>query len=86
MGILPWCQPGAGDRVSYYVKRQQRTDDERDWLMSSRDGYVGPIRSAKQAGKEAAAWVSAGWQAWVLESSPEVRAEVRAWERSRVKV
>jgi hypothetical protein len=60
--------------MAYYVKRENRD--------TGRVGFVGPIRSAKQAGKESDAWVHAGWKAWILESSPTVRAEIRAWERS----
>lgn len=61
--------------MSYYVKRQDRETE--------RVGWTGPIRATKQAYKEADAWVHAGWKAWVQESTPEVRAEVRAWTRAR---
>jgi hypothetical protein len=44
-------------------------------------GYTGPIRSDRQAAKECAAWVEAGWSAEVIESTREVRAEVRVWQK-----
>lgn len=58
--------------MSSYVKR------ERD----GRIGYVGPIRSPRQAEKERAAWESCGWQAEVLDSTPETRRLVREWVKS----
>ena len=54
--------------MSSYVKR------ERD----GRVGYVGPIRSKRQAERERLAWVESGFSAVVLPSTPEVRAVVRA--------
>jgi hypothetical protein len=59
--------------MSYYVKRS-----------GGRLGYayVGPIRAEKQAHKEAEAWISCGHTAEVLESSPAVRADVRAWDKT----
>jgi hypothetical protein len=39
--------------MSFYVKRN--TD--------SRDGWTGPIRSERQANREASAWRDAGWTA-----------------------
>jgi hypothetical protein len=59
--------------VSYYVKRA--TDYGHGW--------TGPIPSRRQAERERAAWEKAGRSAEVLESTPEVRAEVRRWERER---
>jgi hypothetical protein len=59
--------------MSFYVERNQ----------NDRTGWTGPIRSARQADKEAAAWQSAGWVAQVMESTPEVKAAVRAWERAK---
>ena len=49
-----------------------------------RHGWVGPIRSARQAEREAQAWRDADWSAEVLTSTPEVRAQVRAWEREKL--
>jgi hypothetical protein len=46
-------------------------------------GWTGPIRSERQAGREAAAWQSAGWATVIMPSSRDVRAAVRAWEASR---
>jgi hypothetical protein len=59
--------------MSYYVKRS-----------GGRLGfaYVGPIRSERQAEKEAAAWISCGHTAEVQPSNPAVRADVRAWTRA----
>ena len=45
-----------------------------------RVGWVGPIRSPRQARREAAAWQSAGWAAEVVPATPEARREVRAWQ------
>jgi hypothetical protein len=60
--------------MSYYVKRVN-TD--------GRGGWTGPIRSERQARKEQSAWESVGWVAWVEESTPAIRAEVRAWQKAR---
>jgi hypothetical protein len=59
--------------VSWYVKRS--TDYGYGW--------TGPIRSARQAERERDAWQAIGRNAEVVESTPAVRAEVRAWERQR---
>ena len=48
---------------------------------AGRPGWTGPIRSSRQAQREAAAWQSIGWTAEVVVSTPEVKAAVRAWER-----
>jgi hypothetical protein len=58
--------------MTYYVKRS-----------GGRLGYafVGPIRSERQAQREADAWQSCRHSAQLLPSSPLVRAEVRAWQR-----
>jgi hypothetical protein len=62
--------------MSYYVKREHRE--------TGRIGFVGPIRSLKQADKEVHAWLSCGThKVWLLESSPEVRAEVRSWNANK---
>ena len=60
--------------MSFYVYRKH--DD-------GREGWVGPIRSYKQARREFQAWEDAGWWARIDDSTPEVRAAVRAWTRSR---
>jgi len=59
--------------MSFYVKRTSE---------NGREGWVGPIRSGIQAGREVKAWQEAGWHAVAVESSPEVKAEVRAWQRA----
>jgi len=61
------------DRPSYYVKR----------TTSYGHGWTGPIRSARQAEREAQAWRNYGTAAEVLESTAHVRAQVREWEHSR---
>lgn len=48
--------------------------------LDGRDGWVGPLRSPAQAEREAAAWRSAGWEAAVHPSTPDVRRAVREWE------
>lgn len=58
---------------SFYVKREH--DD-------GRTGWVGPIRSFSQALRESRAWNDAGWSTRVDDSTPEIRAEVRAWQKA----
>lgn len=69
--------------MSYYVQRQR--DGRPDYGPNDppRQGWTGPIRSLKQAQREVEAWQEAGWQACALESTPEIRALVRAWEKNR---
>ena len=57
-------------RGSFYVKRER----------GGREGWVGPIRSARQAQREVDAWESAGWSAEARPSSVEVKAQVRSWQ------
>lgn len=49
---------------------------------SWQEGWTGPIRSERQADREAQAWVTAGWHAERVASTPEIRAQVRAWQRT----
>lgn len=58
--------------MSYYVKRSQ----------GGRMGWIGPFRSQRRAGAEVNAWRAAGWDSYALASTPEVRAMVKAWEKS----
>jgi hypothetical protein len=58
--------------MTYYVRRER--DD--------RVGWVGPIRSERQAGREATAWQECGWQALVFPSSANVRECVRRWQKA----
>lgn len=58
--------------MSFYVRRTK---------SDGSTAYVGPIRSARQADKERAAWESVGQPSEVLPSSPAVRADVRAWQK-----
>lgn len=60
--------------MSFYVKRE-RTD---------RVGWTGPIRSQRQAEREAEAWRDAFWTATVIQSTPEVRQQIRQWEKDRI--
>jgi len=46
-------------------------------------GWTGPIRSRRQAEREAQAWRDAGWFADVLLNTPDVRAQVGARQRRR---
>jgi len=62
--------------MSYFVERH--SDHNPTGLA-----YVGPIRSKAQAERERDAWVDAGHPATVLESGPETRAKVRAWEKAK---
>jgi protein gp37 len=66
--------------MTYYVKRYRHSTERTAW--------VGPIRSERQAEREAQAWRDArdsfdraDWTAEVHESTPEIRREVRAWQR-----
>lgn len=45
--------------------------------------HGGGLRSRALAEREAQAWRDAGWDAEVVESTPEVLAEIRAWEREK---
>lgn len=70
--------------MSFYVKRERfvgQTGRQICWPQHIRIGWTGPIRSARQAERERAAWVNAGWAATVEQSTPEVRKQVRDWER-----
>ena len=59
--------------MGYWVKRSKE----------HRTSWTGPIRSALQVEREAEAWRSCGWMAETLLSTPEVRAEVRAWDKAK---
>jgi hypothetical protein len=58
--------------MSFYVKREKE---------GRRTGWVGPIRSYQQARREFAAWEDSGWSAKIEDSTPEIRREVREWQR-----
>jgi hypothetical protein len=58
-------------------------------LSTGRVGWTGPLPLAR-AQAEVAAWREAtdsldrhDWEAELVEATPEVRAEVRAWEKAR---
>lgn len=59
--------------MSYYVHRIHPEDN--------RAGWIGPIRSERQAGKEVKAWQDCGWLAWMHFGDSQVRAAVREWEK-----
>ena len=59
--------------TSYFVRR------DRD----GRESWTGPLRSERQADREAQAWRDAGWYATVEPATPEIKAEVRAWEKTK---
>lgn len=60
--------------MSFYVMRKHE---------DGRLGWVGPIRSYPQALRESRAWNDAGWDTRVDDSTPEVRAAVRAWQKAK---
>lgn len=62
--------------MSFYVRRV---------TSAGRVAWTGPIRSERQAGREAQAWRDAGRSAEVVESTADVRAQVRAWERAKAR-
>lgn len=68
--------------MSFYVKRVSTS--------TARIGWIGPIRSRAQAQRECDAWNDAtssdgsGWISTIHESSSEIRAEVRAWDKAKV--
>jgi hypothetical protein len=62
--------------MSFYVERESEHNP-------TGLAYVGPIRSAVQAERERQAWEDCGHPATVLESGPETRAKVRAWEKAK---
>lgn len=64
----------AKTTTRYFVRR---THPE-----TGRVGFTGPL-PASRVDREAQAWKDAGWAAEVAEATPEVRAEVRAWERAK---
>lgn len=57
--------------MSFYVKRE----------YNRRTAWTGPIRSERQAHREAAAWQNTGRFAEVVQSTSEVRKQVRDWEQ-----
>lgn len=59
--------------MSFYVERSR--------AYPAAYGWTGPIRSARQAHREKDAWSEAGWAALVMPSTPEIRKQVRAWQR-----
>ena len=59
--------------MASYVKR---TNDV------GRVGWVGPIRSPRQAVREVEAWESCGWSAEVVPVTPESRLVVRSWSKA----
>jgi hypothetical protein len=71
--------------MSYYVRRIQHGDGPNK--LDGAIGWTGPIRSRAQAEREKAAWemhpgsYGQTWTAEVIESSREIRAEVRRWSR-----
>jgi len=80
----------VADRASYYVRRV-RTVDRRPALLRRGTpvgavAWTGPIRGRGRgrAERERDAWRLTGeWAAEIVASSPQVRAQVRAWQRQR---
>jgi hypothetical protein len=74
--------------VTYYVrrKREARKVDVMAGLIAwdAKTAWTGPLPTLKRAQREADAWIDAGWSsAEVIESSPEIKREVRAWQKDR---
>lgn len=59
--------------MSFYIRRTRIADGHIGW--------TGPIRSYRQARREFTAWNDAGWDAVIEDGTPEIRADVRAWQR-----
>jgi hypothetical protein len=78
----------VADRASYYVRRV-RTVDPRPALLRRGTpvgalAWTGPIRGRRHAERERDAWRQTGeWAAEVVAATPEIRAQVRAWQRGR---
>ncbi len=75
------------DRASYYVRRV-RTVDRRPLLRGGTPvgavAWTGPIRGRHHAERERDAWQATGeWTAQVVPASPQIRAQVHAWQRQR---
>jgi hypothetical protein len=70
---------------SFYVKRKSPVGrvDGYNMLIPQTIGWTGPIHSERQADREAKAWLDCGWTAEVVPSTPEVRKQIRVWERNR---
>lgn len=66
----------------FYVKRSRGPRPGYGPNDPPRSGWTGPIKSEEQANKERQAWEESGWTAEVVPRTPEVDAEVKAWERS----
>lgn len=60
--------------MSFYVERSR--------VSPAGHGWTGPVRSERQAHREAGAWADAGWAAVVHPSTPQIRARVREWQRA----
>lgn len=77
----------------YFVKRTRRENWEKmkpealraagyPWKCAGYVSWTGPL-PAKRAYPEARAWDEEGWDTEVVLSTPEVRAEVKAFERQK---
>jgi hypothetical protein len=76
------------DRASYYVRRVRAVDHRPPLLRRGTPvgaaAWTGPIRGRRQAERERDAWRQTGqWLAEVVPASPQIRAQVRAWQRER---
>lgn len=66
--------------MSFYVKRSCVQEFAASGAAVNRQGWTGPIRYERHAEREAAAWITAGWTAEVVASSPAIVREVRTWQ------
>jgi hypothetical protein len=64
--------------AAFYVHRTRGSHESGDW----REGWVGPIDSRYQAGREVAAWQASGWRAQQFEGTPQVLEAVRRWQNA----
>lgn len=76
--------------AKYYVRRTRRENWEgcdpdalrrggQPWKCAGYVSWTGPLPAAR-ASREAAAWDESGWDTEVLPDSPDVRAQVKAFE------
>lgn len=68
--------------MTFYVQRIKLEDPD-SRTPFGKIGFVGPFYAETNAQREADAWNGSGtWFAAILDSSPQLKAEIRAWERA----
>ena len=74
LSVFPPMEAGASADEWFYVRRSRPDRDRPSW--------TGPLCGRDVADREAKAWNDdTGWDAAVMPATPEVRAEVLAWEQ-----